>query len=112
WVLRSSLAAEAPVPPLNNIELAFEPGTGRMLLSNGAALLRLSAVSSHVEVQAAGCGAPIRLAARAVPRVGAPATGIDVYGAPGPALLGISSSPANVALGGGCTLLLGTIDLS
>jgi hypothetical protein len=112
WVLRSSLAAEAPVPPLNNIELAFEPGTGRMLLSNGAALLRLSAVSSHVEVQAAGCGAPIRLGARAVPRVGAPSTGIDIYGASGPALLGIASSPANVALGGGCTLLLGTIDLS
>lgn len=112
WRPRAAPTFPTPLDPsFDIVEAAFDPVTGDLLVSNGVSLARLSRTPSAAVDQGNGCFAAPTLIARTLPRIGEADAGIDVHGAPGPVLLGLGFTPGNAPLGGGCALLLGSIDM-
>ena len=91
--------------------LAFESRRGTILMMN-TGLSRIPINASVAATSGTGCGRPLQLSARTWPRLGERNFGLDVQGIVGAALVAVSLGTANTPLGGGCTALLPSIDLS
>jgi hypothetical protein len=89
----------------------FESQRGTILISTWD-LSRVPVHASGVATSGAGCGRPLQLSARTWPRAGEPNFGFDLRGVGGAALVAVSLGTANTPLGGGCTALLQSLDLT
>ncbi len=108
WELHSQHTAATPIRA-TPAAIAVE-AQGEVLLVDGYGLLRLTNRPSAAAVSGTGCGAPLHLWPRTWPRAGEQDFGFEVSSLPGGFVVGLSTVPANVALGGGCTAYLGQLD--
>jgi hypothetical protein len=90
-------------------EAALDPRRQRLVVNQGIVIAEWTTTPAGVAEFGSACGTPAaRLAARARPRVGAGAFGLETSAGGAPAaLFGLADAQASVPLGNGCTLLLG-----